>query len=386
MKTKSKNKTEFETLAIHAGQDPDPNSGAIMTPISLSSTFVQESPGVFKKYDYSRAGNPTRDAYEKCLAELEGGKFGFAFASGCAATTTVLHLLSSGDHFIAGDDLYGGTGRLFDHVFKQMGIEVTYVDLTNAKNFEAAIKKNTKLLWIETPSNPTLKICDLAALTKVAKKRGIISVVDNTFMSPYFQRPLELGVDVVMHSTTKYIGGHSDLIGGALITSNTELGEKIAFLLKSMGAVQSPFDCYLGMRSLKTLAVRMRAHQENAMAIAEFLQAHKQIEKVLYPGLKAHPQHALAKSQMSGFGGMLSIYVKGGLSKAKAVVEKVKIFSLAESLGGVESLIEHPGIMTHSSVPKQRREKLGITDNFLRLSIGIENPKDLIRDLENALR
>jgi len=375
---------KFETRAIHAGQTPDPSTGAIMTPITLASTYVQESPGVFKGYDYSRAGNPTRTAFEACLADLEGGKFGFALSSGCAATATVLHLLSAGDHVIAGDDLYGGTGRLFNKVFKQLGLQFTYVDLTNPENFKAAIQPNSRLLWLETPSNPNLKISDLRGLTKLAKSKGILSVVDNTFMSPYFQRPLELGADIVMHSTTKYIGGHSDLIGGALVTSNPELGEKLAFLLKSIGAIASPFDSYMGLRSLKTLAVRMRAHQENAMAVADFLSRHKNVEKMLYPGHRSHPQHELAKSQMAGFGGMISIYLKGGLSEARRAVENVKLFALAESLGGVESLIEHPAIMTHASVPPDRRAKLGISDNFLRLSVGIESADDLIRDLEQA--
>jgi cystathionine gamma-lyase len=377
---------KFETRAIHAGQTPDPTSGAIMTPITLASTFVQEAPGQYKKYDYARAGNPTRTAYEECLASLEGGKFGFALSSGCAATTTVLHLLSAGDHVVAGDDLYGGTGRLFNKVFQQLGLEFTYVDLTEAGNLEKALRPNTKLLWLETPTNPTLKICDIRKLAAAARARGIMTVVDNTFMSPYFQRPLELGADIVMHSTTKYIGGHSDLIGGALVTNSNDLAEKLAFLLKSIGAVASPFDCYLGLRSLKTLPVRMRAHEQNARAICEFLEKHPSVEKVIYPGSVKHPQHALAKEQMKGFGGMISIYVRGGLEKAISIVKKVKVFALAESLGGVESLIEHPAIMTHASVPSERREKLGIGDNFLRLSVGLEHIDDLIADLENALR
>ncbi len=376
----------FHTRAIHAGQHPDPVTGAIMTPVYMTSTFVQESPGVHKGYDYSRAGNPTRAAYESCLASLEGGKYGFALSSGCSATTTVLHLLSAGDHVIAGDDLYGGTVRLFDRVFAQMGIEFSYVDLTDPANLERARKPNTKLVWIETPTNPLLKIYDLKTLSALSKKSGLITVVDNTFMSPYFQNPLRLGCDVVLHSTTKYIGGHSDLIGGALITSDENLAEKIGFLLKSLGGMASPFDAYLSMRSLKTLPVRMRAHQENAMGLAKFLSDHPQVEKVIYPGLPSHSQHALAKEQMSGFGGMMSIYVKGGLAMAKKMLETVKIFSLAESLGGVESLIEHPAIMTHASISQERREALGIGDGLIRLSVGIEDFADLKADLENALR
>ena len=376
----------FSTRAIHAGQEPDQASGAIMTPITLASTYVQESPGHFKTFDYSRAGNPTRKAFEDCVASLENGQYGFATASGCAATTLIIHLLKAGDHMVAMDDLYGGSGRLFDKVFQPMGIETTYADLTDAKNFESAITDKTKLVWIETPTNPTLKLTDIKKVSEIAKAKGILVAVDNTFMSPYFQNPLDLGADLVMHSTTKYIGGHSDLIGGAIVTNDKDLAEKIGFLSLSMGGIASPFDSYLALRSLKTLPVRMEAHQRNAMAVGEFLEAHDQVEKVLYPGLKSHPQHELAKSQMSGFGGMMSIYVKGGLGKAKKLVENVEVFALAESLGGVESLIEHPAIMTHASVPAERRERLGISDNLIRLSIGIEDQKDLIQDLENALR
>lgn len=386
MKKTDSDNLGFSTRAIHAGQEPDPIHGAIMTPITLASTFVQSSPGVYAKYDYSRAGNPTRTAYEECLASLEQGRYGFAFASGCAATSTVLHLLSAGDHVIAGDDMYGGTFRLFDKVFSKMGVEFSYVDLTDPANFDSAVRPNTKLMWIETPTNPLLKIMDIAGLTKRAKAKKIMTCVDNTFMSPVFQNPLALGADMVMHSTTKYIGGHSDIIGGAVITSSQEIADQLAFLLKSVGAVPSPFDCYLSLRSLKTLPLRMKQHAENAMHVAEYLAKHSQVEKVLYPGLASHPQHALAKAQMHGFGGMVSMYVKGGLAKAKSVTENTRIFALAESLGGVESLIEHPGIMTHASLPAERRSQLGISDSLIRLSVGVEDAQDLIRDLENALR
>ncbi|MEZ4873725.1 MAG: cystathionine gamma-synthase [Bdellovibrionales bacterium] len=375
----------FETRAIHAGQEPEPEYGSVMKPIYLSTTFAQSSPGVIPKYDYSRAGNPSRTAYEACIASLESAKYGFAFASGCSATTTVIQLLKSGDHVIANDDMYGGTNRLFTHVLKKFGVEFTYVDLTDVEKFKSAIQKNTRLVWLETPTNPTLKISDISAISSIAREHGFLSAVDNTFMSPYFQRPLELGADIVMHSATKYLNGHSDVIGGVLCTNNKDLADKIEFLVKSVGAVQSPFDSYLAMRSLKTLAIRMRAHQENAMAVAQFLDQHANVEKVIYPGLESHPQHALAKKQMHGFGGMITFFVKGGLEKARSVLERVQLFTLAESLGGVESLIEHPAIMTHASVPADQRAKLGISDSLIRVSVGIENKEDLIRDLENAL-
>lgn len=376
----------FSTRAIHAGQQPDPSTGAIMTPITLSSTFVQESPGVHKGYDYARGNNPTRRAYEDCLASLEGGKRAFAFGSGCAAEATTLHLLSTGDHVVAGDDLYGGTFRLFERVMKQMGIEFTYVDLTNPTNFDKAVKPNTKMVWIETPTNPSLKLVDIRAVAKAARAKNVISVVDNTFMSPYFQRPLELGADVVVHSTTKYVGGHSDVIGGAVVTSRDDLIEKYTLLVKSIGAVASPFDAYLCMRSLKTLAVRMQAHQRNGQAVAEYLSKHPKVAKVLYPGLSSHPQHALAKEQMHGFGGMVTMYIKGGLAESRKFLENVRVFSLAESLGGVESLINHPAIMTHASIPADQRKELGIDDTMIRLSVGIEDLDDIIRDLEQALK
>lgn len=375
----------FETRAIHAGQAPDPTTGAIMTPIYLTSTFVQESPGLHKGYEYSRTSNPTRKAYEDCLANLENGRYGFAFASGCAASTTVLHLLKAGDHVVACDDMYGGTFRLMDKVIRHNGIEFSFVDLTDPENFVKAIRPNTKMVWIETPTNPTLKLVDIRKVSTAARERGIISVVDNTFMSPYFQRPLELGADIVLHSTTKYINGHSDIVGGALITSDDEIAKKLAFLSNSMGGICSPFDAFISLRSLKTLALRMRQHEKNATEIAEFLTKHPKVERVIYPGLPSHPQHSLAKEQMHGFGGMITFYLKGGLSSARAFLESVKVFSLAESLGGVESLIEHPAIMTHASVPPETRKALGIDDSMVRLSVGVENIADLLRDLTQAL-
>ncbi len=375
----------FETRAIHAGQQPDPTTGAIMTPIYLSSTYVQESPGLHKGYEYSRTSNPTRKAFEDCLANLESGRYGFAFASGCAASTTVLHLLKAGDHVIACDDMYGGTFRLMDKVIRHNGIEFSFVDLTNPENFAKAVRPNTKMVWIETPTNPTLKIIDIRKISAAGRERGIISVVDNTFMSPYFQRPLELGADIVLHSTTKYINGHSDIVGGALVTSDDEIAKKLAFLSNSMGGICSAFDAFMSLRSLKTLALRMRQHEANAREIAEFLTKHPKIERVIYPGLPSHPQHALAKEQMHGFGGMITFYLKGGLSSARAFLESVKVFSLAESLGGVESLIEHPAIMTHASVPPETRKALGIDDSMVRLSVGVENVADLLRDLTQAL-
>ncbi|MCB0356114.1 MAG: cystathionine gamma-synthase [Bdellovibrionales bacterium] len=375
----------FSTRAIHAGQKPDSSTGAIMTPLYLTSTFVQSSPGVHKGYEYSRTANPTRKAYEECIASLEGGKYGFAFASGCAATTTVLHLLKSGDHVIASDDMYGGTFRLFDKVLRHNGIEFSFVDLTNADNLSVAIKPNTKLVWLETPTNPMLKISDIRAIAAQTQAKNILLAVDNTFMSPYFQNPLKLGADIVVHSTTKFVNGHSDIVGGAVVTSRSDVAEKLAFLNNSMGAISSPFDAFICMRSLKTLSLRMEAHQKNAFKIAEYLENHSEVESILYPGLKSHPQHKLAVQQMSGFGGMITFHLKGGLKKARSVLEKVKIFALAESLGGVESLIEHPAIMTHASVPKESREKLGITDGLVRLSVGVEDVQDLLWDLDQAL-
>jgi cystathionine gamma-lyase len=375
----------FSTRAIHAGQSPDPTTGAIMTPVYLTSTYVQESPGVHKGYEYTRTHNPTRTAYQDCFASLEGGKHGFAFASGCAATSTCLHMFAAGDHVIAGDDLYGGTVRLFDRVFSQMGIQFSYVDTTDPENVRSAIRPNTKMIWLETPTNPMLKLTDIKKVAAIAKSKGILTAVDNTFMSPYFQKPLLLGADIVVHSATKYIGGHSDMVGGALITNDEAVAEKMRFFSNSVGATASPFDCFIGLRSLKTLPIRMEAHAKNAMEVAKFLNSNKNIEKVIYPGLESHPQHKLAKEQMTGFGGMITVYTKGGLSESRRFVERVKIFSLAESLGGVESLIEHPAIMTHASVPADRRKALGISDSLVRLSVGIENIEDLLADLTQAL-
>jgi cystathionine gamma-lyase len=377
-------KLGFATRAIHAGQQPDPTTGAIMTPVYLTSTYVQESPGVHKGWEYSRTHNPTRRAYEDCLANLEGGKYGFAFASGCAATTTVLHFLQQGDHVIAGDDMYGGTFRLFNRVLKNNGLEFSYIDLTNPENFAKALKPNTKLVWLETPTNPTLKLVDIKKIAKVAAEKGVITVVDNTFMSPYFQRPLSLGADVVVHSATKYIGGHSDVVGGIAVTNRQDLAEKLAFLSNSMGGVQGAFDSFMCLRSLKTLPLRMKAHASNAQAVAEFLESHPKVQKVLFPGLKSHPQHALAKEQMLGMGGMITFYIKGGLEAARTFLESVQVFALAESLGGVESLIEHPAIMTHASVPPENRKALGIDDSLIRLSVGIEDLEDLLADLKSA--
>ncbi len=375
----------FATRAIHAGQEPDPTTGAIMTPLYLTSTYVQSSPGEHKGYEYSRTSNPTRKAYEDCLASLESGKFGFGFASGCAASTTILHLLKAGDHVIASDDLYGGTFRLFDKVIRHNGIEFSFVDMSNPDNVEKAIQDNSKMIWIETPTNPMLKLVDIKACSKIGKSKGLMTVVDNTFMSPYFQKPLTLGADIVVHSTTKFINGHSDIVGGAVIVNDSEVASKLAFLSNSMGAICSPFDAFMCMRSLKTLPVRMRAHQENAQKVVEFLDNHNQVEKIIYPGLESHPQHALAKEQMSGFGGMITFYMKGGLEPARKLLERVKVFALAESLGGVESLIEHPAIMTHASVPAEIRKELGIDDGLVRLSVGIEDIEDLLADLEQAL-
>lgn len=379
-----KDSLHFETLAIHAGQTPDPSTGAIMTPVYLTSTYVQESPGKHKGYDYSRTSNPTRKALEDNLAALEGGKHGLAFGSGCAAATTIVSTLKTGDHLICSDDVYGGTFRLFDKVMKHHGIEFSFIDLTDANQLKASIKKNTKMVWIETPSNPTLKLIDIAAVSQICKKSQITFCVDNTFMSPYFQRPLALGADIVCHSTTKFLNGHSDLVGGALVVNDKELYEKLHFYQNSLGTQQATFDAFLVLRSTKTLAVRMKAHQENAMQIAQYLEEHNKVERVLYPGLRSHPQHELAKKQMTGYGGMISFVIKGGLKAATKFLENVKIFSLAESLGGVESLIEHPAIMTHASVPPEMRKAIGIDDGLIRLSVGIENVVDLIGDIEQA--
>ena len=376
----------FDTLAIHAGQQPDPTTGAIMTPVYFTSTHVQDGPGEHKGYEYSRTRNPTRIALEACLAALEGAKHGAAFASGCAATDALLHMLDAGDHVVCSDDVYGGTFRLFDKVFRRQGIQFTFADLSTPGALEAAITPKTKLIWVESPTNPMLKLVDLAKVAQVGKAKGIITVCDNTFMTPFFQRPLELGIDVVAHSTTKYLNGHSDCVGGFVGTSRDDLAERIFFLQNAVGGVPSPMDSFLVMRGLKTLHVRMERHAQNAVKVVEFLQSHAQVEKVTYPGLTSHPQHALAKEQMKGFGGMMTFVIKGGLPAARKFLKAVRIFACAESLGGVESLIEHPAIMTHASIPRETREKLGIADGFIRLSVGIEDGQDLVADLDQALR
>lgn len=379
-------KFSFETRAIHAGQEPDPTTGAIMTPVYLTSTYVQSSPGVHKGYEYSRTHNPTRKAYEACIASLEGGTHGFAFASGLSATMVVTHLLKAGDHIVATDDLYGGTFRLFDKVLRDRGLEFTYVDLTKAENLKSTLKSNTKMVWLETPTNPMLKMVDIKKIKQGLAGKEIFLAVDNTFMSPFFQRPLELGADIVVHSSTKYINGHSDVVGGVAVTNREDIAERLAFYSNAIGPVASPMDSFLAMRSLKTLPVRMKAHNENAMAVAQFLEKHPNVEKVIYPGLSSHPQHTLAREQMSGFGGMVTFYIKGGLAEARRFLETVKIFALAESLGGVESLIEHPAIMTHASIPPETRKMLGISDTLIRLSVGIESQADILKDLEQALK
>ena len=375
------------TLAIHGGQSPDPSTGAVMPPIYATSTYAQSSPGVHQGFEYSRTHNPTRFAYERCAAALEGGSRGFAFASGLAATSTLLELLDSGDHVIAMDDLYGGSYRLFERVRRRSaGLSFSFVDLTDPAQFEAAITPKTRLVWIETPTNPLLKIVDIAAIAAIAKQHGLLVAVDNTFASPILQRPLEHGADIVMHSATKYLNGHSDMVGGMLVVGdNAELGEQLAFLQNSVGAVQGPFDSFLALRGLKTLHLRMKAHCDNAQALAEWLQSHEAVSEVIYPGLPSHPHHELAKRQMDGFGGMLSIRLKGGFEAAKRFCERLELFTLAESLGGVESLVNHPAVMTHASIPPVRRAELGIGEELVRLSVGIETFDDLRADVARAL-
>jgi cystathionine gamma-lyase len=375
----------FGTRAIHAGQEPEESTGAIMTPIYQTSTYVQKSPGEHTGYEYSRTQNPTRHALEDCIASLEGADHGIAFGSGCAATTSILHLLESGDHVVSGDDVYGGTYRLFTRVFEQMGIDFSFVDMTDLDSFEDSLTDQTKLVWLESPTNPLLKICDIEKICEIAHARGIPVVVDNTFMSPYFQNPLALGADMVVHSTTKFINGHSDVVGGVVVTNESDTAERLHFMQNSIGAVPGPMDCWLVLRGLKTLHVRMRQHQANAERIAAYLDAHDAVERVLYPGLESHPQYEIAQRQMSGPGGMITFFLKGGLDKARTMLESAKVFALAESLGGVESLIEHPAIMTHASVPREIREALGISDGLVRLSVGIEDVGDIIADLEQAL-
>ncbi len=383
----SKNRLAFSSRVIHAGQEPDPLTGAVMQPIYQTSTFAQESPGVHKGFVYARGHNPTRFAYERCIADLENGQRGFAFGSGMAAIATMLELFPAGTHVVAMDDVYGGTFRLFERVRKSTAsLSVTYVDLSTPENFSAAITPATKLVWLETPTNPLLKIVDIAAIAAIAKRRGVLVGCDSTFASPYCQRPLDLGADVVMHSATKYIAGHSDVVGGVLVVKDKELGERLQFLQNSVGAVQGPFDSYLALRGLKTLSLRLERHCANAAALAEWLEAHPAVSRVSYPGLKSHPGHAVAKRQMDAFGGMVTIFLKGGLGAARTMLERVELFTLAESLGGVESLIEHPGIMTHASIPPERRKELGVDDALVRLSVGVEDLEDLRHDLDQALR
>jgi len=374
------------TRAIHAGQQPDPSTGAIMTPIYATSTYVQESPGKHKGYEYSRTQNPTRGAYEACVASLESGKAGFAFGSGLGAASTVLELLDSGDHVIAMDDLYGGTYRLFERVRQRSAaLQFSYADLNDLDAVRAALRPNTRMIWAETPTNPLLKVVDLQKLGAFARKHGLLLVVDNTFCSPMIQRPLEYGADLVLHSATKYLNGHSDMVGGIVVAGTDALAEQMAFLQNSIGSVAGPFDSFLALRGLKTLHLRMRTHNESALELAQWLERDSRIESVIYPGLKSHPQHNLAKRQMDGYGGIISMRVKGGKAKARRMLEKCELFALAESLGGVESLIELPAVMTHASIPPAQRKRLGITDNLIRLSVGVEDLTDLRRELDSAL-
>ena len=384
---KRPNRLGFATRTIHAGQSPDPSTGAIMPPIYATSTYVQESPGVHKGYEYSRSQNPTRMAYERCIADLESGHAGFAFASGMAAMGTVLELLDAGSHVVAMDDLYGGSYRILENVRKRSaGLEITLVDMTDLDALEAAIRPETRMLWVESPTNPLLKLVDLEAVAAIAKRRGVLTVCDNTFATPWVQRPLELGIDLVMHSATKYLNGHSDMVGGVVVCGAApEIEERLAYLQNAVGGIQGPFDSFLALRGLKTLALRMERHCANAAAVAEFLAGHSKVAQVHYPGLPSHPQHALARRQMRGAGGMVTAVLEGGLDQARRFLERVEIFALAESLGGVESLIEHPAIMTHASIPAEIRAELGISDGLVRLSVGVEDTEDLVADLAQAL-
>lgn len=383
----SKNKKQaFGTRVIHAGQSPDPSTGAVMTPIYATSTYAQSSPGKHQGYEYSRSQNPTRMAYERCVADLESGIQGFAFASGMAATATILELIDTGSHIVAMDDLYGGTFRLFERVRKRSaGLDFSFVDIRDADSLEQAIRPETKMIWIETPTNPMLKLVDLDMVAAIGKQRGIMTVADNTFATPCVQRPLENGFDIVMHSATKYLNGHSDMVGGVVVVNDQDLAEQMAFLHNSIGSIAGPFDSFLALRGLKTLALRMQRHGENGQKIAEFLQTHKKVDRVIYPGLESHPQHALAKKQMNSFTGMVSLVVNGGPAAANRFLERLETFTLAESLGGVESLANHPAIMTHASVPVEKRQQLGIADNLVRLSAGIEDCDDLLADIDKAL-
>jgi len=385
---KQQPKYRLATRAIHAGQQPDPSTGAIMTPIFATSTYVQRSPGDHQGWEYSRSHNPTRDAYEKCMADLESGSRGYAFASGMAATATVLELLDSGDHVVAIDDLYGGSFRLFNNVRgRSAGLKFTFTGMENDDALEAAMRPETRMIWLETPTNPMLKVVDIAAVAAVAHAHGALLVVDNTFASPVLQRPLELGADIVVHSATKYLNGHSDMVGGiAVVGDNAELAQKLWYLQNSVGGIQGPFDSFLAMRGLKTLVLRMKAHCGNSLKIARWLEQHPKVARTIYPGLESHPQHALAMSQMAGMGGgIISIDLKGGLPAARKMLEGCRLFSLAESLGGVESLINHPAIMTHASVPPEKRAAIGITDSLVRLSVGVEDVDDLIAELDSVL-
>ena len=378
---------DFATRAIHAGQTPDPSTGAIMTPIYATSTYVQQSPGVHQGFEYSRSQNPTRHAYERCLADLESGSRGFAFASGMAAIATVLELVDSGSHILAMNDLYGGSFRLFDQVRQRSaGLTFSFADLSDPSAAASLIRPETRMIWVESPTNPMLTLVDLAAVGRVAKANDLLFVVDNTFASPYLQRPLEYGADIVVHSATKYLNGHSDVVGGAVVVKDNGLSERLWYLQNAVGAIAGPFDSFLALRGLKTLALRMQRHCENAQEIARWLETHPNVDHVLYPGLGSHPQHELAVRQMPGFGGMITFFINGGLQAARRFLERCQLFALAESLGGVESLIEHPGIMTHASVPPETRAALGISDSLIRLSVGVEDAADLINDLNHAFQ
>ena len=376
---------KFATKAIHAGQEPEPSTGAIIAPIFQTSTYVQAGLGEHKGFEYSRTQNPTRSALEECMAAIEDGRYGLAFASGMAAESAILSLLSAGEHMVSCDDLYGGSYRIFERVMRRYNVETTYVAAGNIAGYERAIRPNTKMIWLETPTNPLLRLIDIQAVAEIAHRHNLLLVVDNTFASPYFQQPLKLGADIVVHSTTKYLNGHSDIIGGALVLNNEEVYQAIKFYQNAAGGVPSPFDSWLTLRGIKTLAVRMRQHEENAIAVAKFLAEHPRVEKVYYPGLPAHPDYALAKRQMSGFGGMVSFQFKGIYADVDKVVRRFKVFALAESLGGVDSLVCHPASMTHGSIPKDIRESRGLTDTLLRLSVGIEDVDDILADLEQAL-
>jgi len=383
--SKDRKKLGFNSLTIHGGQRPDPTTGAIMPPIYATSTYVQESPGVHRGYEYSRSHNPTRQAFERCVAALENGAYGFACASGMAASGLILELLDSGDHVVAMDDMYGGTLRMFDQVrSRSAGLKFSFTDLSAAGELEKALRDDTRMIWIESPTNPTLKLVDIAQMVEIVADRDILVVVDNTFASPWAQRPLELGADIVVHSVTKYLNGHSDMVGGVIVVADEELNEKIWFLSNAIGPIAGPFDSFLALRGLKTLAIRMERSSENAMQIAQYLEAHDRVESVVYPGLASHPQHALAKKQMTGFGGIVTFFIKGGLDASRSFLERCQLFALAESLGGVESLVDHPAIMTHASVPADMRAELGISDSLIRLSVGIEDIDDLIADLDQA--